>query len=183
MKKATTIRKLITLSLCLMMCLSVFAPASVFAKCSHKNTKLVVLKEVTCTRNGKCVKVCIKCGKNLKTCSVKKLGHTYKHIYIKPTCNNRGWEGTMCKRCGYSVAEKSYPALGHNYKTTVYKGTCNTPGVTVKVCKRCGDRKSYSTGKALGHKWGKWQLVSINGGKARYSRTCSRCHKTKYKNN
>lgn len=110
MKKATTIRKLITLSLCLMMCLSVFAPASVFAKCSHKNTKLVVLKEVTCTRNGKCVKVCIKCGKNLKTCSVKKLGHTYKHIYIKPTCNNRGWEGTMCKRCGYSVAEKSYPA-------------------------------------------------------------------------
>lgn len=100
MKKATTIRKLITLSLCLMMCLSVFAPASVFAKCSHKNTKLVVLKEVTCTRNGKCVKVCIKCGKNLKTCSVKKLGHTYKHIYIKPTCNNRGWEGTMCKRCG-----------------------------------------------------------------------------------
>ena len=52
MKKATTIRKLITLSLCLMMCLSVFAPASVFAKCSHKNTKLVVLKEVTCTRNG-----------------------------------------------------------------------------------------------------------------------------------
>ena len=48
MKKATTIRKLITLSLCLMMCLSVFAPASVFAKCSHKNTKLVVLKEVTC---------------------------------------------------------------------------------------------------------------------------------------
>ena len=51
MKKATTIRKLITLSLCLMMCLSVFAPASVFAKCSHKNTKLVVLKEVTCTRN------------------------------------------------------------------------------------------------------------------------------------
>ena len=49
MKKATTIRKLITLSLCLMMCLSVFAPASVFAKCSHKNTKLVVLKEVTCT--------------------------------------------------------------------------------------------------------------------------------------
>ena len=149
MKKATTIRKLITLSLCLMMCLSVFAPASVFAKCSHKNTKLVVLKEVTCTRNGKCVKVCIKCGKNLKTCSVKKLGHTYKHIYIKPTCNNRGWEGTMCKRCGYSVAEKSYPALGHNYKTTVYKGTCNTPGVTVKVCKRCGDKKSYSTGKAL----------------------------------
>ena len=97
MKKATTIRKLITLSLCLMMCLSVFAPASVFAKCSHKNTKLVVLKEVTCTRNGKCVKVCIKCGKNLKTCSVKKLGHTYKHIYIKPTCNNRGWEGTMYK--------------------------------------------------------------------------------------
>lgn len=70
----------------------------------------------------------------------KKLGHTYKHIYIKPTCNNRGWEGTMCKRCGYSVAEKSYPALGHNYKTTVYKGTCNTPGVTVKVCKRCGDK-------------------------------------------
>ena len=89
----------------------------------------------------------------------------------------------MCKRCGYSVAEKSYPALGHNYKTTVYKGTCNTPGVTVKVCKRCGDKKSYSTGKALGHKWGKWQLVSINGEKARYSRTCSRCHKTKYKNN
>lgn len=105
MKKATTIRKLITLSLCLMMCLSVFAPASVFAKCSHKNTKLVVLKEVTCTRNGKCVKVCIKCGKNLKTCSVKKLGHTYKHIYIKPTCNNRGWEGTMCKRCGCSKTD------------------------------------------------------------------------------
>ena len=76
MKKATTIRKLITLSLCLMMCLSVFAPASVFAKCSHKNTKLVVLKEVTCTRNGKCVKVCIKCGKNLKTCSVKKCTQT-----------------------------------------------------------------------------------------------------------
>lgn len=60
MKKATTIRKLITLSLCLMMCLSVFAPASVFAKCSHKNTKLVVLKEVTCTRNGKCVNVVVK---------------------------------------------------------------------------------------------------------------------------
>ena len=78
MKKATTIRKLITLSLCLMMCLSVFAPASVFAKCSHKNTKLVVLKEVTCTRNGKCVKVCIKCGKNLKTCSVLEGSHLHK---------------------------------------------------------------------------------------------------------
>ena len=45
MKKATTIRKLITLSLCLMMCLSVFAPASVFAKCSHKNTRKSLAQE------------------------------------------------------------------------------------------------------------------------------------------
>ena len=55
--------------------------------------------------------------------------------------------------------------------------------MTIKTCERCGKKETTTKGKPIGHKWGKWQLVSINGGKARYSRTCSRCHKTKYKNN
>lgn len=181
MKKTFTIRKLLTLSLCFMMCCSIFAPVSTFAKCSHKSTKWITLKEATCTKDGRYVKVCTKCGKNLETRTIKKLGHTYKHLYVKATCNNRGWEGTMCKRCGYSVAEKSYPALGHNYKTTVYKATCTTPKVTVKVCKRCGDKITNSDGKVLGHKWSRWKQDGASI-KPRKVRTCSRCGKKQYKN-
>ena len=179
-------KKLLTVVLCALMVFGSVvsvAPTTALAKskCSHKKTKWVTLVKADCTQEGKRAKMCTNCGKtshNLR-----------RQVRKKPTCSSPGEVAWYCTNpdCIYGYRKyyktEQIRPLNHKWKSKTYAATCTTPKVEISICSRCHAQDSFVQGKALGHKWGKWQLVSINGGKARYSRTCSRCHKTKYKNN
>lgn len=74
-------KKILILTLCFLMCFITLTPTA-FAKCSHKNTKWETLQEATCTKAGKRVKLCTKCGKSLKTETIKKKNHTLKRYKL-----------------------------------------------------------------------------------------------------
>lgn len=110
MKKVFNVRKLITLSLCFMMCLVTFMPVSVFANCSHKSTKWLPLKKVTCVKDGRYIKVCTKCGKDLKTHYVlteveTAKGYTLGQNQIKITINQASREITLSAVYHMTVAK------------------------------------------------------------------------------
>ena len=89
-------KKILILTLCFLMCFITLTPTA-FAKCSHKNTKWETLQEATCTKAGKRVKLCTKCGKSLKTERIKKKNHTLKRYIKKATCTSNGlnWERVL----------------------------------------------------------------------------------------
>ena len=145
-------KKILILTLCFLMCFITLTPTA-FAKCSHKNTKWETLQEATCTKAGKRVKLCTKCGKSLKTETIKKKNHTLKRYIKKATCTSNGLNWERCSRCNYTHVLNKIPA-----------------------------KETTTKGKPIGHKWGKWQLVSINASGVRNYRTCVRCGLKQYKN-
>lgn len=151
-------------------------------KCSHKNTKWETLQEATCTKAGKRVKLCTKCGKSLKTERIKKKNHTLKRYIKKATCTSNGLNWERCSRCNYTHVLNKIPAKGHAFGVTHYGASCTAPEMTIKTCERCGKKETTTKGKPIGHKWGKWQLVSVNASGVRNYRTCVRCGLKQYKN-
>ena len=129
-------KKLITLILVLVMCLSLCA-------CGHQHT----WKDATCTEP----KTCTECGETEGSA----LGHSWRDaICTEPkTCTRCGategsalghsWKDAICTepktctRCGATEGS----ALGHLWKDA----TCTEP----KTCTRCGKTE----GLALGHSW------------------------------
>ncbi len=75
-------KKILILTLCFLMCFITLTPTA-FAKCSHKNTKWETLQEATCTKAGKRVKLCTKCGKSLRKQKQLKEKSYIKTLYQK----------------------------------------------------------------------------------------------------
>lgn len=110
-------KKILILTLCFLMCFITLTPTA-FAKCSHKNTKWETLQEATCTKAGKRVKLCTKCGKSLKTERIKKKNHTLKRYIKKATCTSNGLNWERCSRCKYTRVLNKIPAKGHAFGVT-----------------------------------------------------------------
>lgn len=110
-------KKILILTLCFLMCFITLTPTA-FAKCSHKNTKWETLQEATCTKAGKRVKLCTKCGKSLKTETIKKKNHTLKRYIKKATCTSNGLNWERCSRCKYTRVLNKIPAKGHAFGVT-----------------------------------------------------------------
>lgn len=110
-------KKILILTLCFLMCFITLTPTA-FAKCSHKNTKWETLQEATCTKAGKRVKLCTKCGKSLKTERIKKKNHTLKRYIKKATCTSNGLNWERCSRCNYTHVLNKIPAKGHAFGVT-----------------------------------------------------------------
>ena len=140
-------KKILILTLCFLMCFITLTPTA-FAKCSHKNTKWETLQEATCTKAGKRVKLCTKCGKSLKTERIKKKNHTLKRYIKKATCTSNGLNWERCSRCNYTHVLNKIPAKGHAFGVTHYGASCTAPEMTIKTCERCDI--SSSTGIPAG---------------------------------
>ena len=124
-------KKILILTLCFLMCFITLTPTA-FAKCSHKNTKWETLQEATCTKAGKRVKLCTKCGKSLKTERIKKKNHTLKRYIKKATCTSNGLNWERCSRCNYTHVLNKIPAKGHAFGVTHYGASCTAPEMTIK---------------------------------------------------
>lgn len=77
-----------------------------------------VIREATCTQQGKIEYVCKNKGCASKyTKTELPLGHNYEITVISPTCETRGYTEHKCSRCQSAFETDVLPARGHNYKT------------------------------------------------------------------
>ena len=149
--------------------------------CSHIWKDGAILKESTCTAEGKKQKVCENCKKVIEIetpalghnfvnrvctrCGEKEPGcttHTYGEWVItkNATCVAEGSKKRTCTVCGVEEVE-TIPATGvHTYGEwqVTKQATCTADGI--KTCTGCGATQSQSIAK-LGHNY-------VNG-------TCTRC--------
>lgn len=129
----------------------------------------MTLVKANCNQEGKRAKMCINCGKTLKTEKVKRTAYDLrKQVHSEPTCTKEGLIGWYCNNpdCVYGYhsyykTEKIKP-LGHNWSAKTYAATCTTPNTIIYTCSRCHAKKSRVGSKALGHKWGKWKLDAVS---------------------
>ena len=151
--------------------------------CSHIWKDGAILKESTCTAEGKKQKVCENCKKVIEIetpalghnfvnrvctrCGEKEPGcttHTYGEWVItkNATCVAEGSKKRTCTVCGVEEVE-TIPATGvHTYGEwqVTKQATCTADGIKTKTCTGCGATQSQSIAK-LGHNY-------VNG-------TCTRC--------
>ena len=151
--------------------------------CSHIWKDGAILKESTCTAEGKKQKVCENCKKVIEIetpalghnfvnrvctrCGEKEPGcttHTYGEWVItkNATCVAEGSKKRTCTVCGVEEVE-TIPATGvHTYGEwqVTKQATCTADGTKTKTCTVCGATQSQSIAK-LGHNY-------VNG-------TCTRC--------
>ena len=151
--------------------------------CSHIWKDGAILKESTCTAEGKKQKVCENCKKVIEIetpalghnfvnrvctrCGEKEPGcttHTYGDWVItkNATCVAEGSKKRTCTVCGVEEVE-TIPATGvHTYGEwqVTKQATCTADGTKTKTCTVCGATQSQSIAK-LGHNY-------VNG-------TCTRC--------
>lgn len=162
----------------------------------HDYSVHVVLKEATCTGEGKETYACAreKCnsydpaynGKEGKTTTA--LGHIFLddgwEEYEPATCEVPGKERRYCQRDRAHYEEREIKKLGHEYdetKTITVEPTCTKEGYSYHPCSHTGctsvEKIEGSVKIPLGHDEGEWKVVSPatctqNGTETRF---CTRC--------
>ena len=151
------------------------------ADCSHYYVASEVIREATCTADGKGTRTCRYCGDCQKNTKIPKLGHIKKLTKdVAATCTTEGVKEYSCERCGKVLSTETTPKLGHKKKLTKnVAATCTTAGVKEYTCERC--RKVVETKKTakLGHQEKLTKTVAatcaVEGGN---TYTCERCKQT-----
>ncbi len=131
------------------------------ANCEHVWTEWEVVKENTCSKNGKqerecetCGKEeeetllayghsysggqCIECEKKAKECDHEE---TYNVVLKQATCTSDGEERKVCDRCKAVVDYQYISAFWHNETETVVvlQPTCTEDGKEQQICKLCNE--------------------------------------------
>lgn len=112
------------------------------ALCDHVFDEEEVLKEATCTEDGKIQKTCSDCGKT-KITTVKATGHdVVEDEGVDATCTTPGLTaGSHCTVCG-EVLVKQEEVVGEHDYGEVYEcsRSCTTDVIEYESeCRRCGD--------------------------------------------
>lgn len=83
----------------------------------HEAGKWVIKVEPTCSKEGKQVLECIKCGKEMKSESIEKLEHNLSDWIVEsaPTCEKYGVNKKVCFTCNESVEYMKIESTGHEY--------------------------------------------------------------------
>lgn len=113
-----------------LVCVSVFSHTHEMAE--------KVIKEVTCTEDGKIKHYCKKCDYSSEEIQYAS-GHDYDGgtVVLEATCTTPGSKQFTCKKCG---AKKSYQiAASHKMTENVIKeATCKQEGKKECICSVCG---------------------------------------------
>ena len=117
------------------------------ALCDHVFDEEEVLKEATCTEDGRVMKVCTECGKT-KITTVKATGHdVVEDEAVDGTCATPGLTaGSHCTACGEVLVKQEEVVVEHTYGewTVDVAATCTTEGSQKRVCTVCGDTETES---------------------------------------
>lgn len=115
------------------------------ALCDHVFDEEEVLKEATCTEDGKIQKTCSDCGKT-KITTVKATGHdVVEDEAVDATCTTPGLTaGSHCTACGEVLVKQEEVPAGHTYGewTVDVEPTCTTEGSQSRVCSVCGETET-----------------------------------------
>ena len=166
--------------------------------CSHIWKDGAILKESTCTAEGKKQKVCENCKKVIEI-ETPALGHNFvnrvctrcgeaepgctTHTYgdwiitKSPTCIAEGSKKRTCTVCGVEKVE-TIPATGeHTYGDWVVtkQATCTAGGSQTRTCTVCGVKQVEKT--PIEHTYGDWVITkpatcTVSGSQ---TRTCTVC--------
>lgn len=125
----------------------------------HKAGKWTIVKDATCTEEGKSVQKCTRCGSVLEEKVLPKVEHEMGNweVTVAPTCTVEGTEERTCAVCGKNESRK-VEALGHDFVETKVKPTCTEEGSVTTTCTRCDYSKKEMI-PALGHKYGEWLVT------------------------
>lgn len=152
--------------------------------CEHKNTKVEILTEATCTEPGSQKTVCADCGEILVAQEeLPALGHTEEVIPGKePTDTETGLtDGVKCSVCGEILVEQEeLPATAHVHTEEVTPGkaaTCTEAGLTEgKKCSVCGEvLVAQEEIPATGHNMVYSGYGFNDDGTAYFEHTCTKC--------
>lgn len=102
-----------------------------------------IVKEATCTEEGKLLRTCTECGKT-DTVAIPMRDHTpVVDPAVPATClENGSTEGSHCGECGkVFVAPEVIPTLGHTWNEGVVtkEPTTTSAGMKTYTCVICGD--------------------------------------------
>lgn len=149
--------------------------------CMHEFGAWYVTEQPTCSKEGKQVRECKKCGKE-ESEPLAKSEHEYRKTVLKePTCEEDGLKESHCLREGCTEKkEEKMQKLEHKYTDTVtQQADCTHPGEMSRVCTRpeCG-KTTVEEIPALGHNWSapspsKAPTCTEKGFSS--SATCARC--------
>ena len=111
------------------------------ALCEHVFDEEEVLKEATCTEDGRVMKVCSDCGKT-KITTVKATGHdVVEDEAVDATCTTPGLTaGSHCTACGEVLVKQEEVAGGHTYGEWIVVQAADThqDGLNTRTCTVCG---------------------------------------------
>lgn len=126
--------------------------------CKHQWGKWVIIKEPTCTHDGKRSHTCKVCGLE-KTETIPKLEHEFgKWKVIKEaTCTKEGTRERTCKLCGYVEKENYYAEHEFGKWKVTVEPTCTETGERVRTCKVCGFEQEQELEK-LPHDY-EWRVI------------------------
>ncbi len=166
------------------MCGKVTAEQETIPALGHDMSDYEIIKEPTCTAQGKKVSACSRCGEE-ESQAIAKIAHD-KSVTIKAvaaTCTKSGKTvGRKCSMCGKVTAEQeTVPALGHDmsdYEITK-EPTCTAQGKKVSACSRCGEEESEAIAKIAHDKSVTIKAVAATCTKSGKTagRKCSMCGK------
>ena len=144
-----------------------------------------IVKEATCTEDGKMEFSCTLCEAT-RTEPIAKKGHKEEILpAVGATCTETGLtEGKKCSACEeVLVAQEVVPAVGHTEAVDeAVNPTCTTTGLTEgKKCSICGEiLVAQEVVPALGHQMSDWSVVypTANAEDRIFSRSCDSCGET-----
>ena len=149
----------------------------------HDLSRCDLLPDATCTKPGRVVGTCARCGVKIDEVIPAK-GHDYSYadVHTDPTCTEPGHYKGTCPRCGKDYND-TIPALGHDWGEWVVtqEPTYTTTGYRYHICARCNTRVGEDIPKLRDHTWDSGIVTTkpdcIHAGVRTY--TCTDCGATK----
>ena len=106
-----------------------------FFECKHTSFSQVEIA-ATCTKEGRSLKRCGRCGYEQMINTIKPLGHALSSIDSPATCSSQGYTLHYCS-CGYSFTSDFTPPTEHELECNIISPTCDEQGYHNCTCKLC----------------------------------------------
>ncbi len=110
-----------------------------------------VIKQASCSAEGKEEIRCTVCGDVVEEKTTPKTAHTFKTETTAPSCTEQGYTDYECTVCGYSYSSDYAAPSGHDYNYVQVAPTCTEQGFTLCSCKNCSYKTTSNYTPATGH--------------------------------
>lgn len=181
--KNNYLKKIMLIFPALFLIMSCIVPVKAYAStCPHAGSVSISTIKATCTKKGKKVVKCSRCGKVLSTQTTgNALGHKWKVEQKSATESERGYYRKSCTRCNKIDKKIIYPKICRHVNNGQFtynpKPTCTSSGYKIQKCTKCGEILSRTAVKKLGHYWTETKKNPTKTKEGCHKKYCKRCKK------